>query len=59
MQYYYSSTTNMFYVDVVHGTNMPADAHAVSEEVFTQTVSSGYPWGPDAQGNPQVLEPQP
>lgn len=61
MDYFYSKSTNGFYIESINGTDMPGDVVTISEEVYRGILDGavdGVVWGSDENGYP-VLIPVP
>jgi len=62
MEYFYSKTTGGFYIDIIHGDNMPADAVQISLATYESLMaaqSAGQRIQPDTNGNPIAVAQTP
>jgi hypothetical protein len=62
MDYYYSPSTNGFYVTEIHGTNIPEDAVAITSQQHAELLfgqASGQQIIPDENGFPILIQPVP
>jgi hypothetical protein len=60
MQYYYSKSTNGFYVDEVHGTDIPKDAVKITEKQHSDLMAGqqgNKVIGSNAKGQPILVDP--
>lgn len=62
MQYYYAESTKGFYVDAVHGSNIPADSVAISDaehQAYVDALSQGKILVTLSAGEKPVVQDQP
>ena len=58
MAYFYSTSTRGFYVDAIHGSNIPADAVSVTDDEYAalfSAQSAGFSIESDANGTPKAV----
>lgn len=58
MAYFYSASTRGFYVDAIHGSGIPADAVAITDDEYAALFaaqSSGFSVEPDVNGKPKTV----
>lgn len=57
---FYSKSTNGFYVEEIHGDNMPSDVIEITQELYNQLMaeqSTGRQISSDENGMPITIEP--
>ncbi len=62
MQYFFSKSTGGFYVDVIHGSNLPPDSVRVTKEEHTALLiaqTQGKVIQGDSSGRPVAIDPPP
>jgi hypothetical protein len=60
MQYYFSKSTNGFYIDELHGTNMPKDVVKITEKQYSDLLAGQQTnkiISSNAKGQPILVDP--